>query len=346
MAVVAEIKDIVVCQIIKNGNSLLLIKADGGVNKDKWNAPNGDIQKGEAPAKAAIRVAFQQTGLYVTKVRSHGIIRLFLNGKNEYTYRLLIFSTRLFSGDLKPNIKGEARWFDYSDIPYYEMWADDKYWINLVQQEKEFDADFFFDEKNETIVKYQIKERKKIFQKVIVPALIIALIAGVAAFSVMSMHLFSHANATTTSKQVVLKQSHNTTTTASSTTTIQATLTTTIPPAPALTTIDNIDLTYNYTGPSSVAGQDCRVPKSSHVQYVQRAFAGGTQFLWNTTIYSGGCDLTISGIYTTTPGFKVKSVLPSTPETIGADSQIYYEVEFVTPSTTYTGPLSIVINLS
>ena len=85
----------------------------------KWSTPEGEVLEGETPAKCAIKNLFQHTGLYASKVINNGTARLFLKGQSECTYRLSIFSTRLFSGNLKPNIEGEAKWFDIKDIPYY-----------------------------------------------------------------------------------------------------------------------------------------------------------------------------------------------------------------------------------
>ncbi len=344
---VNSVKELAVCHLIKNGGNLLLIKAEEGLNKGKWNAPSGEILKGETPAKSAMRNVFQQTGVYVSKVNYHGTVRLFLNGKNEYSHRLHIFSTKLFSGDLKPNIKGEARWFNFSDIPYYEMWADDRYWTNLVLQGKEFEADFFFDEKNEKITKYQIREKQKILQKIIVPVIIIAVIA-VVAFGAFSLYgSLSKTGNTTTVKQVVLAPTNTPTGSTSVTTTIQqasTSATTTIAPAPAIVTVDNINLKYNYSGPSQYGGQYCNTPTKSDTIYYKRIFTGRVQFYLNTTIVTSGCNLTISGIRTITPGFIIKSITPSTPQTVPPFSTEYFEIVVVTPNTTFTGPLSLVID--
>ena len=214
---IGAVTEIALCHVIKNG-TVLLMKAEDGINKDKWNAPSSEIAQGEQPMKAAMRAVFQQTGLYVNKTFFHGNIRLFMNGKNEYSYRLHVFSTKFFTGELKPTIKGEAKWFNVTDIPYYEMWADDKYWTNLVLQGKEFNADFFFDEQNEKIVKYQIKEKKAIVDVTkVLPIIIIAVILAVVAYGVFALSaagLFksSGAKATTSVKTAVLTPPTNTTT--------------------------------------------------------------------------------------------------------------------------------------
>ena len=339
-----DVKEIAICHVIKSGNTILLVKTEEGLSKDKWNAPNTEIQKGEQPVKAAMRAVFQQTGLYVSKTTFHGTIRLFLNGKNEYNYRLQVFSTKLFSGELKPNIKGEARWFDSTDIPYAEMWADDKYWTGLVLQGKEFEADFFFDEKNEKIVKYQIREKQHVAQKLIVPIVIIALIAVVAFGSFSIFGSLKKNGATTTIKPSTPLVPNSPTTSIAPTTTIPAS-TTTIPPAPlAIVTINNINLIYNYTGPASFAGQQCNTPKKSNALYGTTSYTGGAKFYFNTTIYTSACNYTITAITTPTPGFKIVSIIPSVPTTVSPISTEYFEVQIVTPKANFTGPLNIVID--
>jgi len=216
----ASPKELAICHVIKNG-TLLLIKGEEGINKGKWNAPSGELASNERPDKAAMRHAFQQTGLYVNKVVHHGTIRLFLNGKVEYDYKLQIYSTKIFSGDLKPNIKGEARWFNTNELPFYEMWADDKYWVNLVLEGKKFDADFFLDEKNENVVKYQIREKKETFKKAL-PIIVILAIIGILIYGIISSGILNHVKA-----PVIFKASNSTTSTTVATT-ATTTATTTI----------------------------------------------------------------------------------------------------------------------
>lgn len=225
------VKEIALCHVIKNG-TLLLIKTEEGLNKGKWNAPSAEILQGERPDKSAIKNVYQQTGLYVSKITDNGLIRLFLNGKTTYDYRIHVFSTKIFSGDLKPNIQGEAKWFSTTDLPYYEMWADDKYWINLVLQGKKFDADFFFDEKNEKIVKYQIKERQEIAKKVI-PAVLLVAIVSLIFFGVLSSGILAPrpgAPTNSLTKNTVAFTPSTVTTTIAPSNAVTTVPTTTIPP--------------------------------------------------------------------------------------------------------------------
>lgn len=238
----ASPKEMAICHVIKNGTTLL-IKAEEGLNKDKWNAPSDELATGERPDKAAMRSVFQQTGLYVSKVFNHGTIRLFLNGKVEYDYKMHVYSTKLFSGDLKPNIQGEPRWFGANELPFYEMWADDKYWVNLVLEGKKFDADFFLDEKNENVVKYQIRERKETLRKAL-PIIIILAVIAVLIYGIVSSGILNQA-----AKPPTAFKPGSTSTTSSTSITTSATTTIAAPqviPPPPVTQGTITNKTYIY----------------------------------------------------------------------------------------------------
>jgi hypothetical protein len=47
-------------------------------------------------------------------------------------------------GNLQPNREVELRWFSFDEIPYEEMWDDDRIWLSLILKEKSFVGDFYF----------------------------------------------------------------------------------------------------------------------------------------------------------------------------------------------------------
>lgn len=333
------LKELVLCHVIKNG-TVLLIKSNEGINKGKWNAATGEMAQGERPDKSAIKNLYQQTGLYATKTVENGTIRLFLNGKNEADYRLHIYSTKVFSGDIKPNMENEVKWFGPSDIPYYEMWPDDKYWIDLVLQGKKFDADFFFDEKNERIVKYQIKERQEIAKKIMPAIIVLAIIALIAigiSYSGILSGKYSHPSSPTA---FTPSKSTTTATVASTTTTATTSYSTTILPTPTIIQIDNINMEYNYSGPSQVGTVYCNQPSKTVVVPYRREVNSST-FLLNTTIGTTACGLTVTGISSATPGFTITAVEPQPPQYLPPYSQLYFELKITTQQKNYVGPLTI-----
>ena len=49
------------------------------------------------------------------------------------------------------------RWFDTTEIPYEEMWTDDKYWLPLFLEGKKFKGRFLFDE-NDQVLNYELED--------------------------------------------------------------------------------------------------------------------------------------------------------------------------------------------
>ncbi len=45
----------------------------------------------------------------------------------------------------------KPEWFDIDEIPYSDMWSDDKYWLPRVIKGERMTADFSFNEKDEMI---------------------------------------------------------------------------------------------------------------------------------------------------------------------------------------------------
>ncbi len=333
------VQEISVCHVIKDGN-MLFIKYDEGINKGKWNAPNGEIVHGETPAKSAARHVFQQTGLYIDKLTNHGTVKIYLNGKNNLSYKLHIFSTRSFNGDVKPTVKGEVKWFNGANIPFYDMWPGDKYWINMVMQDKKFEGDFFLDEKNENISKYKLNEKESLLGiGKYLPAIIAIVVIAAVIFGVARSGVLSHL---TLPKAPTILAPSNTHNTIKGSTTITAT--TTIPFVPRIT-IDNVNLKYNYSGPDMENGYACNYQTHMNIVPYKR-YVNTTEFMMNITWSSGACNLTIYNMVSTTKGFRVVSTTPSLPVYLPPYSQVYVEYIMGVNSGAggnYIGPLSLTV---
>lgn len=143
------------CHIL-DGEKLLLKMANRGVSKGKWNAPGGKINDGETPEECAIREVYEETGLRIRDLFSHGVMNFHLGGGDETTIIVHLFSTREFDGTPKSSEEGEVQWFDSGGLPYDDMWDDDNYWIGLMLKKKRFNADFYFDKSSKYVTKYTI----------------------------------------------------------------------------------------------------------------------------------------------------------------------------------------------
>jgi len=152
------VAEVTLC-VIMNQDRLLLKKATRGISKGKWNSPGGKIESGETPEQNVIREVFEETGLKMKKPFYHGVMKFYNQGSSNVEVIMHLFSTKEFSGTAKSTDEGEVKLIEIGKLPYKEMWADDAYWMRHVLDGKRFDADFYFDKKNERILKHEIKVR-------------------------------------------------------------------------------------------------------------------------------------------------------------------------------------------
>lgn len=142
------------CHII-NKNKLLLKKATRGVSQGMWNGLGGKIDENESSTECVIREVKEETGLDITDLQYHGLMQFYFHGKNE-PLKVHLYSTTNFEGEPRGTEEGELQWFNINELPYEQMWEDDKYWLNHMLENKKFNANFYFNE-NKKITKYEIE---------------------------------------------------------------------------------------------------------------------------------------------------------------------------------------------
>lgn len=129
------------------------------MSEGKWNGVGGKLYSGEKPEENAVRETLEETGLTVSNLFYHGLMNFHNNGKEEVDFMMHLFSTKSFSGKLKERSDdgGEVKWFRLDELPWNEMWADDRHWIQHMLSGERFDADFYFDKGSRNIIKHEIR---------------------------------------------------------------------------------------------------------------------------------------------------------------------------------------------
>lgn len=144
------------CEIIKDGK-ILLKKANRGVSKGKWNGLGGKIENNEDILENLFREVREEAGIIIKNPKYHGKL-IFFQGSKENVFGIVyLFSANDFVGEIKESDEGELRWFSLNEIPFNEMWEDDKIWLPLLLEGKNFSAEFLFDEEMKSIIDYKIK---------------------------------------------------------------------------------------------------------------------------------------------------------------------------------------------
>lgn len=120
------------------GDEVLLGMKKRGFGVGKYNSFGGKVKLGETIEEAALRELQEESGIssqleHLTKVAE---IDFYFPHKPEYDQTVHIYTVSTFSGEPQETEEMAFRWFNRNDIPYHQMWDDDKYWLPLVLEGK------------------------------------------------------------------------------------------------------------------------------------------------------------------------------------------------------------------
>lgn len=144
----------ILCYLIKDDKILLQRKSSGLIGEGKWNGPGGKMKENENPQDCAVREIMEETGVKISTPKLLGLLNFF-KGK-ELFFISHIFVSNEFDGEPKSGREGVVNWFNFGELPFKEMWPDDKVWMPLMLQGKKFKGDFYFDENYEKLLNYKI----------------------------------------------------------------------------------------------------------------------------------------------------------------------------------------------
>lgn len=104
-----------------------------------------------------MRETFEEIGVNIIAPRKMGFIQFeFLNGK-EQDHLVYFFRAKSYLGSPRESDEMKPEWFHIDEIPYEQMWSDDRYWLPLLLKDREFRGNFVFGENNE-IVRHYLKD--------------------------------------------------------------------------------------------------------------------------------------------------------------------------------------------
>lgn len=143
------------CYIVKDGK-ILLIRKKQGFGAGKLNAPGGKINDGESLEQSVVRELNEEIGITPCEPKLLAEIEFF--NDNALQWHVFVFKSASYAGELKETAEAKPQWFPLNEIPYDEMWDDDKIWLPLFLQGKKIKARFYFRNDWKEMVNYNIEE--------------------------------------------------------------------------------------------------------------------------------------------------------------------------------------------
>ena len=128
--------------VIRKGE-VLLIRKKRGLGAGKINGPGGKLEGGETPLQAAVRETFEEVRVRPREVDHRGELRFqFVDG---YSIHVQVFRATGCEGEPRETVEATPMWVPAEEIPYEEMWADDRLWLPLLLADRRFAGRFIFD---------------------------------------------------------------------------------------------------------------------------------------------------------------------------------------------------------
>jgi len=147
------------CGIVRDNRVLLIRKAKGQFGAGKWSVLGGKIDDGESIGHACVREVLEESGLDTYYLKYHGVLKFRFGNENETQPDWVVhaFSTESFEGQLRESAEGILCWTEIDEIPYDEMWPDNRFWLPLLIQGKTFNGEFRFDKEGTRLLKHNLE---------------------------------------------------------------------------------------------------------------------------------------------------------------------------------------------
>ena len=148
-------KDVTLLFLRREGQILLAMKKRG-FGAGRWNGVGGKVEPGETIRAAAIRECREEIGITPHRPQLVGELIFYEANDSSFGHHARVFLATEWQGEPSETEEMRPRWFDLKDIPYDQMWADDRYWLPLLLSGKYFHGSFTLDDN--AVADYQLQE--------------------------------------------------------------------------------------------------------------------------------------------------------------------------------------------
>lgn len=154
-------KRLTLCFPLYNGQVLVGYKKRG-FGAGKFAGFGGKIEPGETLAQAAVRELAEECRLQVDPFHLEYVAALtfIFPARPSWNERVYAFLVRRWQGQPLETEEMRPSWFPFANIPYQQMWQDNRLWLPRVLAGECLRGRFVFREDNETVDNYTIQTQR------------------------------------------------------------------------------------------------------------------------------------------------------------------------------------------
>jgi 8-oxo-dGTP diphosphatase / 2-hydroxy-dATP diphosphatase len=151
----------IICNLVfmVRGDEVLLGMKKRRFGAGLWNGYGGKVMEGESVEESAKREVLEESGVTANDLKARGNINFhFPDGLHMEVH---VYSCTDFTGEPVETEEMRPQWFRHADVPYSQMWDDDKVWLPGFLAGKDVNAEFTFDADNK-VLSYKLHDGQKL----------------------------------------------------------------------------------------------------------------------------------------------------------------------------------------
>ncbi|MEN9920145.1 MAG: 7,8-dihydro-8-oxoguanine triphosphatase [Candidatus Parcubacteria bacterium] len=137
-------KKVLTLGMVVQGNRVLLGMKKRGFGEGRWNGFGGKLEEGESIEEALVREFEEEVGVTPVSYEKVGILDFTFESEPK-ELEVHIFKVTAYDGEPTESEEMRPQWFEFSSVPFEQMWIDDSHWFPYLEADQKFRGRFHFD---------------------------------------------------------------------------------------------------------------------------------------------------------------------------------------------------------